>query len=295
MRHIIGILFAKLHASPFLVPIYNLLKITGVHRLGHIIFDFFERICPTEIMKRDREEFRNHQKELREVYKLLADEKSRQVLKNIIRFRVTKNRKYLRGIIQGSQYFSEDIIKPGKEEVFVDCGAFDGDTLRNYLKFNKDYKKIILFEPSASNMKRIKGYIARKKLEHIYCFQAGVGDRNHIAYFTDGATADACVSEKGNIQIQILALDQVGECQDASFIKMDIEGSELEALKGAEKMILRKKPILAVCLYHKAEDYYKIPLYLQKLVPEYKFYIRHYFYGYSETVLYAVLDEEGKL
>lgn len=295
MRHMIGVMFAKLHASPVLLPIYNLLKITGIHRLGHIFFDFFERASPNEVMKKDREELRRHQKELQEAYRLLADERSRQVLKNAIRFRVTKNRKYLRGIIEGKQYFVKGIIKPGKEEVFVDCGAFDGDTLKNYLKFNRNYKKIVLFEPSKANVGRIKGYIARKGLGGIDCFQAGVGEKNCIANFTGSATADACISEKGSIQVQIVALDQVEECQGASFIKMDIEGSELEALKGAEKIIIRNKPTLAICIYHKAADYYQIPLYLHRLVPEYRLYVRHHFYGYSETVLYAVLGGEGKL
>ncbi len=113
---------------------------------------------------------------------------------------------------------------------------------------------------------------------------------NSIAYFAGSGRADACVSEKGNTRIQVFALDKVKECQDAGFIKMDIEGSEMEALKGAEKIILRNKPKLAICIYHKAADYYQIPLYLQTLVPEYKFYVRHHFYGYSETALNAVPD-----
>lgn len=71
---------------------------------------------------------------------------------------------------------------------------------------------------------------------------------------------------------------------------MDIEGSELEALKGAQELIKRNQPKLAICIYHKAEDYFQIPLYLHTLVPAYRFYVRHHFYGATETVLYAVCN-----
>ncbi len=142
---------------------------------------YWDFICKaSEAMKQDREWLKAHKKELQEAYRLLADERSRLVFKNIIRFRVTKNRKYLRGAIEGSQYFPEEIVKPEKGEVFVDCGAFDGDTLKAYLKFNRDYKKIILFEPSAPNLGRVREYIKRRGLEHIYCFQAGVGEQHSV-------------------------------------------------------------------------------------------------------------------
>lgn len=158
-----------------LLPVYQLLKITGIHRMGHVLFDSLERRCPTEGMRQDRQVLKAHQKELKQVYRLLADARSRKVFQNSIRFRVTKNRAYLRGIIEGRQYFPKGIVKPGSSEVFVDCGAFDGDTLKHYLKLNKQYKKIVLFEPSAANLDRIKGYVARKKLGSVHCFQAGVG------------------------------------------------------------------------------------------------------------------------
>ena len=71
------------------------------------------------------------------------------------------------------------------------------------------------------------------------------------------------------------------------FIKMDIEGSELEALKGAKNTIKRHKPRLAICIYHKIEDFYTIPKYIKELVPEYKLYVKHHTDREWETVLYA--------
>ena len=75
-----------------------------------------------------------------------------------------------------------------------------------------------------------------------------------------------------------------------TFLKMDIEGSELKALHGARKIIQRDKPKLAICVYHKPEDIIEIPLYINSLVPEYKFYMRHYGYTPANTVLYAIIQ-----
>ncbi len=85
------------------------------------------------------------------------------------------------------------------------------------------------------------------------------------------------------------SIDNVCWEDKVTFIKLDIEGSELEALRGAEKIIRRDKPRLAISIYHKPQDYFEIPLYIRGLVPEYKLYIRHHKFNKNDTVLYAVL------
>lgn len=88
----------------------------------------------------------------------------------------------------------------------------------------------------------------------------------------------------------MVAIDDVVDPQErVTMIKMDIEGSELEALRGARKTICRDKPRLAVCIYHKAEDMTEVPLYIKELVPEYRLYVRHHSKEIGETVFYAVM------
>ena len=87
--------------------------------------------------------------------------------------------------------------------------------------------------------------------------------------------------------IQGVDIDSVVGDDNVTFIKMDVEGSELKALEGAKNTIIRKHPRLAICIYHKAMDVIEIPSYILSLVPEYKFYIRHYNSHMWETVLYA--------
>ena len=82
---------------------------------------------------------------------------------------------------------------------------------------------------------------------------------------------------------------QPGGGYDAGFIKMDIEGAERNALIGAKNTIIKNKPVLTVCIYHKPEDFFDIPLLIEETVPgEYEYYVRQYRYGQSETVLYAM-------
>ena len=97
------------------------------------------------------------------------------------------------------------------------------------------------------------------------------------------------ISDDGNVIINVDAMDSIIKDDKITFLKMDIEGSELKALHGARKIIQRDKPKLAICVYHKPEDIIEIPLYINSLVPEYKFYMRHYSIDSAETVLYAII------
>lgn len=97
------------------------------------------------------------------------------------------------------------------------------------------------------------------------------------------------MSETGSMEVQMRKLDTVLKGRKVSFLKMDIEGAELETLKGARMLISEQKPTLAICIYHSDNDMLEILPFLHELVPDYKFYIRHYSYGVFETVLYAVI------
>ena len=97
------------------------------------------------------------------------------------------------------------------------------------------------------------------------------------------------LDEYGADEIKVVTIDGIVK-EKVTFIKMDIEGSELKALHGAEKTIMRDKPKLAISIYHKLEDILDIPAYIHHLVPEYKFYIRHYSLNAAETILYAIYD-----
>ncbi len=192
----------------------------------------------------------------------------------------------------GKQYF--DVFKPQEQEVFIDAGAYVGDTVRDFVDWTcGKYRKIISLEPSRELCETIKRQCMEKHIERIQVVEAAAWNENGNLLFTERTYGGSRVNEDGEIHIKGMKLDSVAGDEPVTFIKMDIEGSELKALEGAETIIRRYKPRLAICIYHKPEDIVEIPGYLLKIVPEYRFYIRHYTSDMCETVLYAAVGSRA--
>lgn len=189
---------------------------------------------------------------------------------------------------QGKQYF--DLFSPGKDEIFVDGGAYNGDTITDFLDWTgRVYNKIYAFEPIDEMLQIIQKRVAQEhkggggKCE---LYQNALWNKcEEIVFSEDGASSR--VTETGTKNIMGVGLDEIVGDEKITYIKMDVEGSELKALEGARNTIIRNKPRLAICIYHKPEDIIELPTYILELVPEYKFYIRHYCSNMWETVLYA--------
>lgn len=126
------------------------------------------------------------------------------------------------------------------------------------------------------------------------CYPFGVADKNGQVAIVMGDSTSSVAAEQNTLHgtvAQIRMIDEVLRNEQVSFIKMDIEGSELAALKGAQTVIKSHKPILAICIYHSIFDMLDIPLYIKSLEPEYQIYIRHYTGELLETVCYAIPRE----
>lgn len=188
-----------------------------------------------------------------------------------------------------NQYFAEDIMKFEDGEVFVDGGCFDFETSKFLLQRCK-VKHIYAFEPDKNNLIKVEGGIKETGFDNVTVFNKGLWDKEDKLYFNASGDILSHVTSSGSNEdmIEVVALDEVID-EKVTFIKMDIEGSELKALEGAKNLICTYKPKLAICIYHKPEDTIDIPAYIKSLVPEYRFWIRHYSYSPAETVLYATL------
>lgn len=188
-----------------------------------------------------------------------------------------------------------DIFGPAENEVFVDGGAYNGDTIRSLISvFGKGtayYKKIYAWEPDPDNRKRLIENC--KGLKNIEILPFGMWDKKTMLSFQTNGDFDSRFSKDGTLQVPVDSIDDLCSDEKVTFIKMDIEGSEINALHGAEKVIRRDKPRLAICIYHKPEHFYEIPFLIKEMVPEYKFYIRHHSGYASETVLYAVCPQSS--
>lgn len=196
------------------------------------------------------------------------------------------------GVLESEdQYFDEEIMHWNMDgEVFIDAGCFD---LKTSLLFRSRIriKKVYALEPDQQNFEKCIKRKNETDFKEVELIQCGAWSRNEILSFSSTGKIDASIirsrSEAG-FQITARAIDDIVGNDDVTFIKMDIEGAELEALRGSCKTIKKCRPKLAISIYHKPEDMYEIPLYILGIDPTYKLYLRHYSNTDAETVLYAV-------
>ena len=187
-----------------------------------------------------------------------------------------------------NQYFEPNLINYVNNEIFVDAGSFDFNSSIQLAKRCKTLRKIYAFEPDRKNIETCRKQINAFTECEVKLFEAGLWNCNDILNFNLYGGGGSCIVETGNTQVQVVALDDVIEKDGVTFIKMDIEGAELEALKGATKTIKRFRPKLAISLYHKPQDIIDIPEYLIDLNQGYKLFIRHYTNWTVDTILYAL-------
>lgn len=193
------------------------------------------------------------------------------------------------------QYFEFPMLYR-KNTTFIDVDCCDcADDYRFIEMCNGEFSNIIAFVPSAVLYARCKEQIEKQEIRNFQLIEAGVSSSDGILAFSVNTTSGMLESNIDSgahdmVSARIVAIDDVVDVQEVGFIKMDIEGAELDALHGAEKTILRDKPLLAICVYHRKGDTLAIMDYLHQLVPEYRFWLRHYGPLYYETVLYASVD-----
>ncbi len=231
-----------------------------------------------------KEDFLNNKEQYQKTYNLLEDKKSQEIFRKVINFKISYDYNFMDGFINDfdGQYFDSKIVPKIENIVFVDGGGYIGDTTPNIIKNYPDFKKIYLIEPNELHIKiaqRDFGHI--NNIEFINC---GLGSKK-IEILDKQDNQNNC-----NHNFQAINIDTIDNiCKErVDFIKLDIEGAEQDTIDGAVNTIKKYKPILAICIYHKAEDWYKIPQKVLSINSEYKIYLRHYMQGIFETVIYFI-------
>jgi FkbM family methyltransferase len=186
------------------------------------------------------------------------------------------------------QYFETNLINYVNDEIFVDGGSFNFNSSICLAHRCKTLKKIYAFEPDKKNMMTCRNKVNDFKECDVKLFEAGLWSCNDTLNFNLYGGGGSCIAESGNMKVPVISLDDVIEEDGATFIKMDIEGAELEALNGSIKTIKRFRPKLAISIYHKPEDIIDIPEFIMDLNQGYKLFIRHYTNWTVDTILYAV-------
>jgi FkbM family methyltransferase len=222
------------------------------------------------------------------VFGLLEDDESRRIFEKIVNFRLSADLGYLSGFTerQAEQYFEDFLGLKEQNEVFVDVGGFDGYTSLEFIKKCPGYRCVYFFEPNLKNMEIAKSRLS--ECENINFLQKGLSNKKGTVRFSIGGSASA-ISADGEIEINVDALDDMIE-DKVTFIKMDIEGAERLAIDGALQTIATSHPKLAICVYHRPDDMWKIADQVLSIREDYKIYLRHYTEGVLETVMFFVPD-----
>jgi FkbM family methyltransferase len=188
------------------------------------------------------------------------------------------------------QYFPHDLFSFRPDEVFVDCGAFDGDTARKFVARNPNFHRIIALEPDPENFHRLSRWSEWVDPTHraVVVHNLAVGARRECLAWNPTGTESSCAASTGIIQVDCAPLDEIASGYGPTMIKMDIEGAELDALAGACKVILENHPVLAICVYHSQNDLWRVPLHIASVWQEYKLFLRPHGDEGRELVCYAV-------
>jgi FkbM family methyltransferase len=220
------------------------------------------------------------------IYNLLEDQISKNQFYNIINFRLSYDINYMRGFqnMEKYQYFEPFLQLKHNGECFADIGSYDGYTTKEFIKRCPQYDKIFIFEPEETNMKNTKNNL--KEYNNIHFFQNGISNKKEILKF-DVSGSSSKIDENGSLVINVDTLDNLIQ-NKITFIKMDIEGYEQNAILGSTKTIKKYHPKLAISVYHKPNDLWKIPELILNIREDYRIYLRHYTEGISETIMFFI-------
>ncbi len=196
-------------------------------------------------------------------------------------------------------YFADDIFDLIPDESVVDCGAFDGDTVRSILaRCGENFRHIDAIEPSPQTCDQLRAYVSTlspTQQQKISVYQCAVGAESGSVRFDATSGLDAHIAEDGGVVVELRTLDTLCRASRPTFLIMDIEGAEYDALLGARQTIAEFRPVLAICAYHTQDHLWTLPLLIHDMLPEYNMYLRTYEGDGWQAVVYAVPKQRVRI
>lgn len=221
----------------------------------------------------DTEFAKLHAEDIRFVYDRLADEQSKRVFCGIIENKITGSLSSITDCETDVFEAYENIIKPDSDGVFVDLGAYRGDTVFEYLRFAGGAKKIYAVEPDAKTFKKL----SLIDIPYMTAYNVAISDSDGIALFDTQNGRNSKLDKCGK-PLPTRSVDSILKGNPCDYIKMDVEGAESLAINGARNTILNFKPRMCIATYHRTEDIFAIPKQVLSINPDYKVYLRHFPY-----------------
>jgi FkbM family methyltransferase len=189
-------------------------------------------------------------------------------------------------------YLASDLFRLGPDDLLVDAGAFDGDTIRAALaRHPAGFRGIYAYEPDPATFERLKRSVdslPEPHRSHVRIREAALGERTGVARFEAQGTVGSAIRESGGVEVACVTLDEELADEVPTYLKMDVEGGEMDALRGARRLIASAAPVLAICVYHLQEHLWQVPLQIRSFSDRYVFFLRRYVDEFGDLVCYAV-------
>lgn len=278
--------------SRYLGEINNQLAKLGISNiLPHYIFYYlFPKTFPNAIHSGAIKSILSSKEKIRKAYGLLSDKESKNLFLNLIEFRLKLEIKNLPRISRQEEYFPGKFWKLTEDEVFVDVGAYSGDTLKAFLKHKDNFKRYIAIEPDKKNYDDLSKSIPLGIKSKVETILAGAGNKNGVVNFSGFGRDDSLVTTEGAEEIKIIKLDTLYSDLNKKIttVKIDVEGYEPEVICGMKNILNFLKPKMAICVYHRPNHLWDLPFLLLKQNRSYNnFYLRHHENELYGTVLYS--------
>jgi FkbM family methyltransferase len=222
---------------------------------------------------------------------LWDDDCSRREYLCQLRWRVLGCQDALQPPVSDESYFLDSVYDSPNDEVFIDCGAYDGDTARQLIRRNPNFSRVVAIEADPTNfdaLKRWLGTLDKKTSRRIDAMNVAVGAKRGRLCFQASADESSRVAVDGNLQVDCIPLDELLKEIIPTTIKMDVEGAEPDVLEGARHKIETNRPILCICAYHRQNDLWRIPLLIESLAQDYRLFLRPHDADGRQLVCYAV-------
>ncbi len=229
--------------------------------------------------------------EVRKAFFLWADDASRHEYLAQLKWRMLMDFSEISLPVTHELYFPDDLTGVLPDTEFIDCGAYDGDTIRSLLRLHGNaIKRITSFEPDPSSFRKLKNFtltLPDNLRGRLVLHQLATGIRKGKARF-DATGTEASAIGHGDLEVDCITLDEILAEDKPGYIKMDIEGSEIDALMGAQNIIRKNLPVLAISAYHRQDHVWRIPLMINSFSDQYRFFLRPHFVEGWDLVCYAI-------
>lgn len=266
----------------------------NVVSFAHLFWKYHETFLPYYCLDLPHKIYQEAN-EIINIFSLWSDDASRLEYLTQLRWRLFLDFDGLSSPVAHEQYFPEDLFSFTSDEIFVDCGAFDGDSLKSFIRRRGDnFKRYIALEPDPVNLKNLEHDISSMMAsikDKITIYPLAATNKRGKLRFDATGTAAATISETGTIEINCAPLDEILADSHPTYIKMDIEGAEFDALLGAKQIIQKLKPVLAISVYHQQNHLWRIPMIVQSFCDQYSFFLRPHNEEAWDLVLYAIPQE----